>query len=468
MNLNTFDILIIVAYFGGLLAFGLIVRRIRDFGDYAVGGRVVPTAMIFASLTATYIGPGYTMGFTAKGFASGWLFFFVALAFTAQTALVAKFLAPRLHSFVNCYTIGDVLGQQHGKSAHLTAGVISTALCLGFAAIMSKVGGLVIHGTTGWPVWVGVMVVTGVGLIYCYTGGIKSVIATEAVQFTVFAIAIPLLLWFSVARSGVDLAAANAGGWSSFRLAIGGMGTWQVVGLFVSFFLGETLIPPYANRAFAAGSASMAKSGFLLAAGYSVLWFGIVVGLGAIAAQVLPGTPADDAFMTLAVKYLPHGLLGLLVVAVLSIIMSSAESILNAGAVSFTRDVRDVIASGGLEDRQRLNLTRLGTLGLGVTSAILALYAPSIIDGLLIIYSIWAPSVLPVLVLALLLKQPPRAAATPAMIAGAIASLVWQFALKEPGQVPAVIVGLACNLVVYGVIALSSGARSRELNPSDS
>lgn len=457
MNLNPLDYLFIGLYFVGLIAFGVLVRRIRTFGDYAVGGRAVPGMMIFASLSATYIGPGYTMGFTSKGFASGWLFFFVALAFTAQTVLTALFIAPRLHGFKNCYTVGDVIGNAHGRTAHAVAGLISTLLCIGFAAIMAKVGGLVLQGTTGLPLMAGVFLVTGVGVIYCYTGGIKSVIATEAIQFAIFAIAIPVLLWMAVFKSGANLGDADAKAWTAMQSALSGMTPLQIAGLFLAFFLGETLIPPYANRALAAGSASTARSGFLAGAGYSVLWFAIVVAIGVVAAVVLPAdTKPDDAFMALAVKYLPHGLLGLLIVAIASIIMSSQESVLNAGAVSFTRDIRDVLGKTRLADEQRLRLSRLATLVMGIVAAILAYFAPSIIDGLLIIYSVWAPSVLPVFLFAILLRKPVRGAGAAAMIAGAAASLVWQFALKEPGQVPALMVGLTANLVTYGVVALFS------------
>lgn len=456
MNLNLFDYTVIAAYFLGLVFFGVIVRRIRNFGDYAVGGRSVPGIMIFASLSATYIGPGYTMGFASKGFASGWLFFFVALAFTAQTVLTAFFIAPRLHGFKDCYTVGDVIGNAHGKYAHIVTGMISTLLCIGFAAIMAKVGGLVLEAATGLPLLAAVFIITGVGVIYCYTGGIKSVIATEAIQFAIFAIAIPLLLWFATVRGGVDLELVEIKGWSQMHAAIGGMTLLQAVGLFLSFFLGETLIPPYANRALAASSPGTARSGFLAGAGYSIIWFSMVVGLGVVASVVIPDSKPDDAFMSLAIKFLPHGLLGVLVVAIAAIIMSSQESVLNAGAVSFTRDIRDVLSAIPLTDANRLSLSRFSTLVMGTIAAILAYFAPSIIDGLLIIYSIWAPSVLPVFLLAILFHKPVRAAGTAAMVAGAITSLVWQFGLKEPGQVPAILIGLSANLSTYGVIALFS------------
>lgn len=465
MNLDGLDYLAIAFYFAGLTAFGLVVRRIRKFGDYAVGNRSVPGIMLFASLCATYIGPGYTMGFAAKGASSGWLFFFVSMAFTAQTMLTALFIAPRLHGCKNCYTVGDVVGTAFGRTAHLVTGVISMSLCIGFAAIMAKVGGLVLEGATGLPLLAGVFVVTAVGVLYCYTGGIKSVIATEAIQFALFAITIPVLLFCVVSQSDISLSDADAKGWAAMHSALEGMTPLQVAGLFLSFLLGETLIPPYANRALAAGSPSIARRGFLASAAYSVIWFAMVVGLGVLAAVIIPETKPDDAFMTLAVRFLPHGLLGLLVIAVIAIIMSSQESVLNAGAVSFTRDIADVLSRGTLTDEQRLRLSRLSTFAMGVLAGVLAYFAPSIIDGLLVIYSVWAPSVLPIFLIAILSPAPARNAGAAAMIAGAAASLTWQFGLQEPGQVPALFVGLSANLITYAVIASLSRRHLSTIQP---
>jgi len=93
---------------------------------------------------------------------------------------------------------------------------------------------------------------------------------------------------------------------------------------------------------------------------------------------------------------------------------------------------------------------------MGLIAAVLAYFAPSIIDGLLIIYSVWAPSVLPIFLFAILLRKPVRGAGAASMIVGAGASLIWQFALKEPGHVPALLVGLVANLFTYGAVTLLS------------
>ena len=51
---------------------------------------------------------------------------------------------------------------------------------------------------------------TGVGVVYTFTGGMKAVIATDAAQFTIFAIAVPILVVAVACDSSLNAASANA------------------------------------------------------------------------------------------------------------------------------------------------------------------------------------------------------------------------------------------------------------------
>jgi len=104
-------------------------------------------------------------------------------------------------------------------------------------------------------------------------------------------------------------------------------------------------------------------------------------------------------------------------------------------------------------------------LGVGLFATAVAMFSPSIIDGLLIIYSLWAPSVLPPLVLGLLIKRPPRVAGLASMLTGIALSVIWQFALHEPGKMPALLVGLVGNLTVYALCILLGSRYRGETTP---
>ena len=459
MELSNLDLLIIFAYFGVLLGFGILVRRVRGFADYSVANRQVPVSMVFASMAATYIGPGFSVGIAGKAYSLGYLFFALPLFFVIQTLFVGAFLAKRMHSFTNCHSVGDIIGEKYGTSSQFVAGIVSVGLSVGFAAIMAKVGGGMLAQATGLPFILSIAIVTGTGVIYTYTGGLKSVIATEAFQFSIFSIAFPIVLLSCVAHPSFHFSDAEAKAVEVTMSGITTMSPMQLFGIAISFLLGEMLIPPYTNRVLASGDKDIASKGFLMAGMFGVVWLGIVVALGLVGSVLLPaGTPEDEVFSKLVVNYAPHGLIGLVVVALIAIVMSSQESVLNAGAVAFTRDIVKNVHR--LEDRQALWLTKGFTFLAGVAAIIFAINAPSIIDGLLIMYSIWAPTVLVPLIAGLYLKNTAGAAGLLSMLVGGGSSLAWRISLGEPYGVPSILVGLGASVIIYAVAHLTLSKRS--------
>lgn len=450
MNINIFDIAGIVAYFVVTGIFAYLVRSTRSFSEFSVGNRRVPAAMVFASMAATYIGPGFSVGFTSKGYSSGYMFYLLALTYPLQTILVAFFFAPRLSRFRDCHTIGDVIEKKYGKFSQFLAGIISVGLCIGFTAVMGKIGGELLHSVTGWPLTISIAVVTMSTAVFTFTGGVRAVIATDVVHFCWYSIVIPIVLMLAFFKHPQTASEITSNGTELTLTAFAGL-TWiQILGIVVSFLLGETLIPPYANRALAAQTESASRIGFLWAGLFCVVWLAIVATMGVIAHGLLPENAApDDVFLELGKAMLPYGTYGLLLASVIAIVMSSQESVLNSATVAFTRDIVGVGFGKNLTDRQSLIVSRIGTIVIAGIATFAARYAPSIIEGLLICYSIWAPGLLLPFLLGLYLKRTTAMAGWLSMICGSLSSVLWQTVLEEPGGFPPILVGLFVAGIAY-------------------
>ena len=460
MALTLIDLAVIALYFGGLVLFAAAVRgSARDFGDFSVAHRQVPSLIVFASLSATYIGPGYSLALAGKAFSTGYLFLGIFAFFSIQTIATALFLAPRLQEHSDCHTVGDVMGGYYGDTAHRVVGGISVVLSVAFTAIMAKAGGSVLAGLLDIDLLWGVLIISGVGLSYTLTGGLKAVVATEAIQFTIMVAAVSLLLVFSVLHldGAIDV---TAHAWESTTTAAKEMGVWTLIGLCVAFFFGEMLIPPYANRALAAKTKETSRNGFLFAGIFSIFWFLIVVLIGIAATGIVPvGTEPGGAMVAVAGLVLPEGLRALFVVAIAAIVMSTQESVLNAGAVSFVRDLR-VVGHGDISDRAQLVSGRLATVVIGVLGVVVALVGPSIISMLLVAYSIWAPSVAVPLAWALLgLPITPRVGlgAVIGGMAGSVSAVLLIEGAGDNGY--AVLLGLIGSVVGLGIASILSRFR---------
>lgn len=248
MNLHPLDIAAVAGYFVTMCVLGYLTRRNKTFSEFAVGGRSIPTTMIFASLAATIVGPGFSVGITSKAWDQGFLIYFLTVTYASQTLLSGLLFAPRLALERDCNTLGDVMRKRYGRFTHLLTGILSVGLCIGFTAVMGKIGGIILHSITNWPLLVCIVAVTGATALLTFTGGLRATIATEGVQFSLKAIIVPVMLLLAVWKSHVPLSELSVRASDLAATAFKGMTAWQLIGIAVSFALGELLIPPYANR----------------------------------------------------------------------------------------------------------------------------------------------------------------------------------------------------------------------------
>jgi len=443
------SVFVVVGYVLVLTFVAVRARAAKDFSEFSLAGRRLPLALVFGSLCATYVGPAFSIGFVGKGFESGLLFCAVGLGYSLQNILVGLFVAPRLRALPDCHTLGDVIGQKYDWRCQVLAGLISVGLCAGFSAVMASAGGVVLMDVFSLPKWSAVTIVVAVTALYTTFGGLRASVVTDAFQFAAFALFLPatlvLVLVFHLGAGGAGFV-ADAG--AATARGFGSMSVREILGLVALLLLGETLIPPYANRALASGTTRISRNGFVLAGIFSVMWFVVMISLGVAARGVIDeGTSEDNVLLNLVKTIMPAEGYALLLVVLVSVVMSSLDSLLNAGAVSFAEDV--VKPFGRLSDATKLNVGRCATVVIAAVAGAAAVSVPSIIGGLLICYTIWAPAILPALILGLWVKRPRPLAGILSMGVGTVVAITFQIVGTSDNK--PIIPSLAAALVAYGL-----------------
>ncbi len=443
------SIFVVVGYAAVLTFVAVRARAAKDFAQFSLARRTLGLSLVFGSLCATYVGPAFSIGFVGRGFNSGFLFLAVALAYSVQNVLVGVFVAPRLRSLPGCHTLGDAIGQKYDRNCQVLAGVISVGLCAGFAAVMASAGGVVLMSVFGGlNKWSAVLIVVAITTLYTTFGGLRASVITDAFQFAAFAILLPAALVLVLL---FHLDGGAAGFVQQARTAtaagFGSTSTVEMVGLVTAFLLGETLIPPYANRALASGTTRISRNSFVLAGLFSVAWFVVMISLGLAARGIISkDTGQDEVLLVLVRTILPAEGYALLLVVLISVVMSSLDSLLNAGAVAFTEDV--VRPFFRLTDRAKLDIGRCATVALATVAAAAAVAVPSVIKGLLVCYTIWAPAILPVLIIGLWTTRPRPLAGILSMATGTCVAVLFEFIIKPPA-VPGIIIALAAAILAY-------------------
>jgi Na+(H+)/acetate symporter ActP len=238
-----------------------------------------------------------------------------------------------------------------------------------------------------------------------------------------------------------------------------------LIALAVGFLLGEALQPFYIIRVFMAPSAKVAGQAFLGTGLFGIFWFSILGTFGVVLHGVLTVSPGEQALYlhSLPIVFgdglLSTVLLGLLVAGFLGVVMSTMDSILHAGAVSLVDDV--IYSSVKLSDEAKLPLMQLATMVIALLGALVASFGGNIVDLLFVAYTLWVPTIVPVLAFAFFWvkngsRKPWWVLVTPLLggVAGYYLAPAWL-----TNYVPSILVGFLLNTVLLIIMVQISNAR---------
>lgn len=461
----TLDWLALSLYFVLILIVGVqTVRRVKSSSDFAVASNRIIWPVMFATLAASFLGGGASLGRAGESFVNGYAFMFAASAFPIQTIFVGYFIAPRLKRYAGAQTVGDVMAEHYGSMARLLTGLISIVFCAAILGAQALAIGTIASIALGISVTTGILVGMGFVLVYSTVGGMWAVVQTDILQFLMLGVFLPVTLIIGITHVGgpAELVSQIPSGHFSV------FGNYTLLGfltVFLSFGLGEALVPPYAQRAYSSPDAANARKGYTSAGLFGLLFYFVTASLGLVALVLFPDIQSDAALPTLVKNILPIGLTGLVLAALLAVVMSTADSYLNSTAVVFVKDLYLPFVDSNISERGRLWMERGVTLIVGVAAIVFALYVPSIVDALLYSYALWAPTIIIPLVLAVVWGFRGRAAAVGALLAGLTVTAIWTWILGEPFGVTGLIAGLVANVSAFFAAYLIFNRGSRRVQP---
>ncbi|MBI9078002.1 MAG: sodium:solute symporter family protein [Desulfatibacillum sp.] len=451
------DQLIMGLYLATILFVGLWSGRgLKTLEDFSVAGRGFRSWVVFATLSASFIGGGFTMGNAEKVYTIGFVNILALYGFSLKEILVATIIAPRMARFPRAMSVGGIIGESYGKSAQVTSGIFGFLLCAGILGAQVGAMGYVFNLFLGMDQIWGIIIGCGIAITYSTVGGMRAVVFTDILQFGILAIGIPLALFM-----GVD----KAGGWSAMLHAVpaerlnplGGMGLMAFGSLFLTFLLGETLVPPYVQRLMIGRTSRQTARGTLWSGLFSFPFFAITGCIGLLALAMNPGLDPNLALPYVIQEALPIGLKGLVVAGIISVVMSSADSFLNGAAVSLVSDMILPLRKKSLGDRKTLLIAQGVNLLTGITAVIFAVKIKSILGILMFAYNFWAPVILPPLVAAFFGVKARGSVFMSAAIAGIASTWAWNTWVAQSSGVDGLIVGVMANAVVFFICLKTMG-----------
>ena len=207
--LKSLDLNISIVYILGILAIGLWVgirhrrrSKANAAGEYFLAGKSLKWPAIGLALFATNISTVHLVSLAQSGFDSGLLkgnFEWMA-AFTL--ILLALFFVP-FYIKSGITTLPDFLEKRYDRSSRdwLTIVSVVSAVIIHIAFSMLA-GGIVLKTLFGLNMYVSVIIICIVTAVYTIIGGLKAVVVTESIQTVVLLSGAIVITWAAFNRMG--------------------------------------------------------------------------------------------------------------------------------------------------------------------------------------------------------------------------------------------------------------------------
>ncbi len=383
-GLTALDLLVIVAYLLGATALGVWVgRRQKDAKDYFVADRAIPWWAVLFSVVATETSALTFISIPGLAYIGNLGFLQVAAGYLLGRIVLAFTLRPRYYEggLVTAYAL---LEQRFGLATRrftsivfmVTRGLADSVRVFATAIPVALILGGVIPKQYVMPV--AILILGTLTIVYTYKGGMRAVVWTEILQASIY-------LTGGVAAI-VIIGQLIQGGWSAILPAANGAGKLQFISLYTGFDQPHTIFAGLLGGGFL----SMASHGAdqlivqrllssrslrdaqiaVIGSGVAVifqflLFLMIGVGLWSLYHGQAFASP-DNVFPTFIIEHMPHGLLGLVLAAILAATMSTHSGAINSLAAAATHDIYLPLTGRAADDPRTLQVGKALALFWGV------------------------------------------------------------------------------------------------------
>lgn len=412
---------------------------------FSTGSKNYAELVILFTILGTMIGPGYSYGAIDKFYEYGFFYTIFFILAVLQFWLFGHFFAGKIKKIgTNSETVGDILGEAYGKPVQIITGILSAFFSIAIVGVLGLGGGSVLSSMTAIPLNMSIVLVVSFVTLYTFYGGIATVIKTDKIQFLLicaFCIIglIASIIQYTSNESSIEI--------SDYIFNRNNMPLQDIIGIGIAFFLGEAFIPVYSVRGIIAKNEDTARKAFKKAAYFGFIWFVLLTIIGISAHYV--NHSSELSYLSL-IKSSFHGVWGFLIIGVavtgmLSVVMSTLDSILNAAGVSFRKDIIEQLFS--VNEDQKLSYTRLSIMLIGVLGVFVTIFFKDIVGLLIWAYTIWVPAIIfPFAYYLIKERIKYKKSGLLGITFGVLGWLVFEFILKI--GIPAILIGLLLNVLI--------------------
>ena len=440
MDISWIEYLVIAVYLVLLVGIGVVVKRFnRNDDDYFRNGCKGTWWLVGASAFMVQFSAWTFTGASGAAYNAGWSVMVIFIANAAGYFVTAAVFGPWFRQ-LRVVTIPEAIRARFNTTTQQFYAWLSVVMGLLYAGIWLSGLATFCHAAFGFDLRLIILGIGAIVLVYSTVGGSWGVMSTDFLQ-TLILIPITILLALLCLRElggfGGLLSSIEEAGLSEEYELMNDPGLFSGRNTYTMVWAGAVFIAQvikintvmasqryYAVKTGNDARKAAALAGVLMLAG-ACIWFippmtGRLLFSETISGMTELPKPAEASYAVVSIALLPAGLVGLMVVAMLSATMSSLDSGLNKNAAMFVRDIFPPIARlfGHDPDPEnpRLRLAQGASFVFGCAIIGLALYfaaneGKGVFELMLNVGAMLAlPLAVPMLLALFIRKAPPWAA----------------------------------------------------------
>lgn len=398
--MNYLDYIVIALYIIGFLFLGRLFKGEKSGSEYFLGGKSFGWFPLSLSTAATQISAiSFISAPAFVGLKEGGSMKWLTFEFGVPLAMLflGIFLIPPMYR-AGIVSVYEFLEKRFGTSTRMLMSVVfqfSRAFATG---VMVYTVSLILTNIMSVPIEWTILIIGLVTFIYSFQGGMKAVVYGDAIQLMLLFVGILICFFAGLDALGgwdaftsqVDRSRLEAVDFGSLGLTDGeGFGFWPM--LFGGFFLYTSYYgtdQSQVQRLFSAQDLGTVKKTLLvnglmrfpITLIYCVmgLIIGTLVAKDASFSALIPADKPDLMIPVFITKYLPHGVIGILMVAILSAAMSSLSSTINSLSATSVEDFFN--RDKQLDDKAYSNYSSYAMAFWGLVTLVLAFFTGDIAD----------------------------------------------------------------------------------------
>ncbi len=450
---------VLVVYLGLILSIAVwSAFRTKTEDDFIAAGRSIGPIVGGAVLAATQMSAGTVVGTLGRHYLAGVSWWYIWLGVWAGWLVSAFWVAPKLRRF-GALTVPDYIAARFGsEKARALAAVLIVVSYSIYLVAQFQASGEIALAIFGIQPLTAMLILVGSTAVYTLLGGVRSSSYIEFLQTLIMvaglAIAIPVLLSHAggLGQSVEFLKSLDS------RLFGWYYGPKELVAFGISFGLSIAAAPYEMTRFYSMRDERTVKQAIGISIGIQLIIGLSVMSIGMLTRVLFPNLASvDQASSIMAFEVLPPLVGALLIVAMVSAIMSTVNSVLLVTGAAVAHDLYGKFIRPKSSQAHLVMVNRVSIVVLALIPVYFALQKYGDVQAIVVAQTKFIASFFFVpVVIGLNWRRGTAAGAVSGMLGGFLACLIWELTGQHgfaSHGIDAVEVGVATSLILFVIVS---------------